>query len=48
MTEFKSEIEAALGSEGEPIQLVLDVTPFSEGRAGESRSVSVTWERFDL
>ena len=44
----KSEIEAALGSEGEPIQLVLDVTPFSEGKAGESRSVPVTWERFDL
>ena len=44
----RSEIEAALGSEGEPIQLVLDVTPFSEGKAGESRSVPVTWERFDL
>jgi hypothetical protein len=44
----KSEIEAALGTEGEPIQLVLDVTPFSEGKAGEPRSVPITWERFDL
>jgi hypothetical protein len=44
----KSEIEAALEAEGGPIQLVLDVTPFSEGKAGESKSVPVTWERFDL
>ena len=44
----RSEIEAALTSEGEPIQLVLDVTRFSDGEAGESRSVPVSWERFDL
>lgn len=44
----RSEIEAALASEGEPIQLVLDVTRFSDGEAGESRSVPVSWERFDL
>jgi hypothetical protein len=44
----KSEIEAALGSEGEPIELVLDVTRFSDGEAGESRSVPISLERFDL
>ena len=44
----RSEIEAALASEGEPIELVLDVTRLSDGEAAESRSVSVSWERFDL
>jgi hypothetical protein len=44
----RSEIEAALGSKGEPIDLVLDVTRFSDGEANESHSVSVSWERFDL
>jgi hypothetical protein len=41
----KSEIEAALASDGEPIQLVLDVAGISDGA---SRSVPVSWERFDL
>src|SRR5215217_2315345 len=44
----RSEIEAALASEGEPIELVLDVTRFSDGEAGESSNVAVWWERFDL
>jgi hypothetical protein len=44
----RSEIEAALASEGEPIELVLDVTRRSDGEAAESSSVSVSWERFDL
>lgn len=44
----RSEIEAALESDGEPIELVLDVTRFSDGEAGESSSVAVSWERFDL
>src|SRR5829696_3521393 len=44
----RSEVEAALASEGEPIELVLDVTRFSDGEAGESRSVPMSWERFDL
>ena len=44
----RSEIEAALASEGEPIELVLDVTRFSDGEAGESSNVAVSWERFDL
>ena len=42
----KSEIEAALASDGEPIELVLDLA--GDGEAGESRSVPVSWERFDL
>jgi hypothetical protein len=41
----KSEIEAALANDGEPIQLVLDVAGISDGA---SRSVPVSWERFDL
>ncbi|MFL5931544.1 MAG: hypothetical protein ACJ75P_09825 [Gaiellaceae bacterium] len=44
----RSEIEAALATEGEPIELVLDVTRLSDGEAGESSSVAVSWERFDL
>lgn len=41
----KSEIEAALAIDGEPIQLVLDVAGISDGA---SHSVPVSWERFDL
>jgi hypothetical protein len=44
----KSEIEAALASDGEPIELVLDLAGIGDGDAGESRSVPVSWERFDL
>ena len=42
----KSEIEAALASDGEPIELVLDIARHRQD--GESRSVPVSWERFDL
>lgn len=44
----RSEIEEVLGSEETPIQLVLEITRFSDGEAGEKRSVAVSWERIDL
>ena len=44
----RSEIEEVLGSEGEPIELVLDVTRFSNGEAGPSNSVAISWERSEL
>jgi hypothetical protein len=44
----RSEIEEVLASEGEPIELVLDVTRFSDGEAAESRRLAVSWERSDL
>jgi hypothetical protein len=44
----RSEIEDALASEETPIQLVLEITRFSDGGAGEMRSVAVSWERTDL
>jgi hypothetical protein len=44
----RSEIEDVLASEETPIQLVLEITRFSDGEAGEMRSVAVSWERTDL
>jgi hypothetical protein len=44
----RSEIEDILASEQTPIQLVLEITRFSDGEAGEMRSVAVSWERTDL
>ncbi|HVD25086.1 MAG TPA: hypothetical protein VNB86_03745 [Gaiellaceae bacterium] len=44
----RSEIEEVLASEGEPIQLVLDVKRFSDGEGSESHTVAVSWERSDL
>jgi hypothetical protein len=44
----RAEIAAALASEGEPIELMLDVTRFADGEPREARSVPVSWERFDL
>ena len=44
----RSEVQDVLAAEEEPIELVLDVTRFSDGEAGEIRNVSVTWERSDL
>lgn len=44
----RSEIEEVLGSNEEPIELVLEITRYSDGEAGEPRSVAVTWERSDL
>ena len=44
----RSEIEEVLASDGEPIQLVLDVKRFSDGEGSESHTVAVSWERSDL
>jgi|SRR5215211_1911642 len=44
----RSEIEDVLEGEDAPIELVLDVTRFSDGGAGETHRVSVSWERTDL
>ncbi|HEV2713230.1 MAG TPA: hypothetical protein VGU26_09045 [Gaiellaceae bacterium] len=44
----RAEIEEVLASEGEPIQLVLDVSRFSDGESRESRNIAVSWERSDL
>jgi hypothetical protein len=44
----RSEIEEVLESEEAPIELVLDVTRFSGGKADETRNVAVSWERSDL
>lgn len=44
----RSEIEEVLGCEETPIELVLEITRFSDGEAGEKRSVAVSWERIDL
>jgi hypothetical protein len=42
------EIEDVLESDEAPIELVLDVTRFSDGEAAETRSVAISWERPDL
>ena len=39
----RMEIQDVLAAEEEPIELVLDVTRFSDGEAGETRNVSLTW-----
>jgi hypothetical protein len=44
----RSDIQAVLAAEEEPIELVLDITRSSEGEAAATRNVSVTWERTDL
>ena len=44
----RSEIEEVLASDGEPIQLVLDVKRFSDGEGSESHTVAISWERSDL
>jgi hypothetical protein len=44
----RSDIEDVLASEEAPIELVLDVTRFSDGEAAETRNVAVSWERTDL
>ncbi len=44
----RSEIEDVLASEEAPIELVLDVTRFSDGEAAEIHNVAVSWERSDL
>jgi hypothetical protein len=44
----RSEIEEVLAAKEAPIELVLDVTRFADGEAGDTRSISVSWERSDL
>jgi hypothetical protein len=44
----RSDIQAVLAAEEEPIELILDVTRFSDGEAAGTRNVSVAWERADL
>ena len=44
----RSDIQAVLAAEEEPIELVLDITRFSDGEAVPTRNVSVAWERTDL
>ena len=44
----RSEIEEVLESEETPIELVLDVTRFSDGKADGTHNVAVSWERTDL
>ncbi|HET7855498.1 MAG TPA: hypothetical protein VFL41_03485 [Gaiellaceae bacterium] len=47
-TVARSEVQDALAADEAPIELVLDVTRFSDGEAAESRNVAVAWERSDL
>ena len=44
----RSDIQAVLAAEEEPIELILDVTRSSDGEAAVTGNVSVTWERNDL
>jgi hypothetical protein len=44
----RSEITEVLGQNETPIELVLDVTQFSDGKATDTRSVAVSWERAEL
>ena len=44
----RSDIQAVLAAEEEPIELVLDIARSSDGEAAATRNVSVTWERTDL
>ena len=44
----RSDIQAVLAAEEEPIELVLDIARSSDGEAAATRNVSVTWERSDL
>jgi hypothetical protein len=44
----RSEIKAVLDQDETPIELVLDVAQFKDGKATDTRSVSVSWERSEL
>ena len=44
----RSDIQAVLAAEEEPIELVLNIARSSDGEAAATRNVSVTWERTDL
>jgi hypothetical protein len=43
----RTEVEQAMGA-AEPLELILDVTRFSDGEAAETRSVAVAWQPSDL
>ncbi|HEU4942414.1 MAG TPA: hypothetical protein VFT18_04060 [Gaiellaceae bacterium] len=44
----RSDIQAVLAAEEEPIELVLDITRYSDGEPAGMQSVAITWERSDL
>ena len=44
----RSDIQAVLAAEEEPIELIIDVSRSSDGEAAQTKSVSVAWERTDL
>jgi hypothetical protein len=44
----REEVQQALEPEDSPLELILDVTRFSDGEPGETRSFAVAWERNDL
>jgi hypothetical protein len=44
----RSEITAVLDQNESPIELVLELTQFSDGKATDTRSVAVSWERTEL
>ncbi len=44
----RSEIKAVLDQDETPIELVLDVAQITEGKATDTRSVAVSWERSEL
>jgi hypothetical protein len=44
----REEVQQALDVEDSPLDLILDVTRFSDGEATETRTFAVAWERNDL
>jgi hypothetical protein len=44
----RSEIEDVLRQDEMPIELMLDVTRYANGEAGDTRTVAVSWEREEL
>jgi|Tabmets5t2r1_1033131.scaffolds.fasta_scaffold00071_5 hypothetical protein len=44
----RSEIQEVLDQDETPIELVLDVAQFKDGKATDTRSVAVSWERSEL
>jgi hypothetical protein len=44
----RSEIKAVLDQDETPIELVLEVAQFTDGKATDRRSVAVSWERSEL
>jgi hypothetical protein len=44
----RSEIQEVLDQDETPIELVLDVAQFKDGKATDKRSVAVSWERSEL